>query len=228
MESVSSFFYTVVSMLKSEPIIASIAYAGLFLTIYYANRVQHKSIRYLAAKKNDEFIILFWNSCKKPIMREDMFFFNIYSNRNTECNSVFASDSDIPLIVQASDFFVTNKKEYDILLSAKTRRLACSFDFLNKREGYILRLIQNEIQSADESGAPVKKPGSTTLIIRIKGRIRGESKKSIKYAMGSALRSGIRAMQRRRPRGFWNICSGRKECGRYTLLSLPGMTLPAV
>ena len=37
----------------------------------------------------------------------------------------------------------------------------------------------------------------------------------MRLAMGSALRSGIRDMQRRRPHGFWNICSGRKECGRY-------------
>ena len=42
------------------------------------------------------------------------------------------------------------------------------------------------------------------------------------------LGSGIKGTQRRRSRGFWNYCSGRKECERYMHLSSPGMTPPAV
>ena len=80
-------------------------------------------------------------------------------------------------------------------------------------------------------------PGRQDLFaIRLKetGRFIGiilyfdEKKIPVRSAMGSVLGSGIRGTQRRRPHGFWNFCSGRKECERYMHLSLPGMTPPAV
>ena len=80
-------------------------------------------------------------------------------------------------------------------------------------------------------------PGRQDLFaIRLKetGRLIGiilhfdEKRIPVRLATGSDLGSGIRAMQPRRSGGFWNTCSGRKECERYMLHSLPGMTLPAV
>ena len=80
-------------------------------------------------------------------------------------------------------------------------------------------------------------PGRQDLFaIRLKdtGRLIGiiftsmKKKIPVRSATGSVPGSGIRGTQLRRPRGFWNTCSGRKECVRYMHLSLPGMMPPAV
>lgn len=133
---------------------------GIFVSIYYAKKVQHKKIKYAVAKKDNEYIIAFWNACNHSIFKEDMYDFTLYGDTESEYKMEYSNEKEIPL-----ELLVKND---DIILRCVHKKaIRISFDFLNKRKGYIV-YINNRQKSGYVSGK-----------LAMYGRVRGESEKSV-------------------------------------------------
>lgn len=148
---------------------------GIFVSVYYAKKVQHKKIKYSVAKKDNEYILVFWNACNHSIFKEDMYSFVLYGDKESECRVEYSNEKEIPLEMSAENDEV-------VLGCVHKKTIHFSFDFLNKRRGYIVH-----INNKQESGYV---PGKLALY----GRIRGESERSIQCY--KKLYSGINANTR--------------------------------
>lgn len=134
---------------------------SILVSIYYAKKIDHKKIRFVVATNGEKYIIAFWNACNQVIYKEDLYEFFFLGNVNCKIETLFSSDKDIPLeIVKGQD---------EIYNTRHQRKCSISFDFLNRRNGYIFKIINLQ-------------PKNYYLgKFTIKGRIRGENKSSIKY-----------------------------------------------
>lgn len=134
---------------------------GICVSIYYAKKVNHKKIKYLVAKKDKEYIFMFWNACNQAIFCEDLFAFSMYSGAQSKYKCLYSNEKDIPLkFVEGNDEVIKGKHR---------RKVDCVFDFLNKGKGYMV-CISNEQK---DDYLPVK--------FGVYGRIRGEDEKSVQY-----------------------------------------------
>lgn len=157
------------SLFFDNNILNIVAYLGIFLTIYFSVRVRHKKIKYVVAKKEDEYVIVFWNSCSQSIFREDLFAFCLFANIDCICKTIYSTDSMVPLELSIGENGLLYDDQLQIRFNSLVKRIDLSFDFLNKRKGYILH-----IKNKPKSSYPSTK-------FAIYGRIRGESKDSIQY-----------------------------------------------
>lgn len=155
------------SILFDSAILNIVTYLGIALTIYFSVRVHHKKIKFVVGRKDDEYVVVFWNSCNQPIFKEDLFAFCLFANADCICKTIYSNDSMIPLELSIKENDLLYDEQLGLRFDSLVKRIDLSFDFLNKRKGYILH-IKNAQKG---SRCPAK--------LAIYGRIRGESNSSI-------------------------------------------------
>ena len=108
----------------------TISIFSIVLTVYFSIKVNHKKIRYLVACKGNKYIVAFWNACNRTVFCEDLYYFYAYGNVECQCKKLSSSDPDVKLNISLG--------EDKIVGNAHTRKISFLFDFLNKRNGYIV------------------------------------------------------------------------------------------
>lgn len=130
---------------------------GTILSVYFANRKQHKFIRYYLAKnKYNNYIVVFWNASKKVITKEDLYELNLVVPYEAIC-TVFCSD----------DIKLRMKKQGPSEVLQECINVELEFDYLCPNEGYIIS-VSNEDEKNDE--------------ICFYGRVMEENKYSVYYS----------------------------------------------
>lgn len=163
----SSYFSSFFSVLFDNKVLGFISYLGLILTIYYSLKQPHKSIRYAVAQKDGEYIIAFWNSCNRPIFKEDVFAFCVFVDGYFMWRKVYQDRYEAPFELIPNIGFLSYDEQLDAKFDPPVIRIDLSFDFLNRRRGYIV-----SIKSDPQSAQPF-----TTLSIY--GKLRGEPPTSV-------------------------------------------------
>ncbi|MBD5154328.1 MAG: hypothetical protein HDT15_04435 [Oscillibacter sp.] len=163
----SSYFSYFFAVLFDNKLLGFISYLGIILTIYYSLRSPRKSIRYAVAQKGNEYVIAFWNSCRRPIFKEDVFALCLFVDGYFECRKVFQDNYEAPFELSVSESYILYDKQLDAEFDSPVFRIDLSFDFLNKRRGYIVL-----VSSDQKSAYPF-----TTLSIY--GKLRGEPPTSV-------------------------------------------------
>lgn len=138
----------------------AISIVGIVLTVYFSIRINHKKIRYLVAREGDKYIVAFWNACNRTVFCEDLYYFYAYGNIECQCENLISSDPDVMLDISLG--------KDEIVGNVHARKIRFSFDFLNKRNGYIVDIYNKQ----KDDYFPAK--------FMMRGRIRGEGKKSIR------------------------------------------------
>lgn len=134
----------------------ALSVVAVALSIYFGNTVFKKRILYRVARKGNSTIIAFWNASSRAIEKDDIYFLRVHCSEKANVERVYASDEDVKLHIVEWPRINDNKEnsEYCYYLY---------FDFLPRREGYII-----QIDSDDNSS------------IEFRGRLRGERKGAIK------------------------------------------------
>lgn len=144
----------------NSTIAMAISIVGIVLTVYFSIKINHKKIRYLVACEGDKYIVAFWNACNRTVFCEDLYYFYAYGNIECQCKTLTFSDPDVMLDISLG--------KDELVGNVHARKIRFSFDFLNKRNGYIVDIYNKQ----KDDYVPAK------FVMR--GRIRGERKSSIR------------------------------------------------
>lgn len=163
----SACFSYLFSILSDHNLLAFISYLGIILTIYYSVRAPHKRMRYAVAQKGNEYVIAFWNSCSRPIFKEDIFALCLFTDGFCTYRKVYQDGYEAPFDLSSGSGFISYDEQLDVEFDYPVIRRDLSFDFLNRRRGYIVL-----VSSDRNSTLPF-----TTLSIY--GKLRGEPPTSV-------------------------------------------------
>lgn len=138
-----------------------VAIVGLVLTVLSMKFRHVKQIRYYIQENKNEageysYLVVFWNSTKEVIDREDLYQLDLIIPKNSKVTTVFSNDQ---LLLK-----IGKKKKYKTDDRYERRKLTT--DFLTPNSGYILKI--------DTSQKEHEKIG-------LLGRIKGENKFSVNY-----------------------------------------------
>jgi len=137
----------------------AVSVVGVILTIYFSIKVNHKRINYSVCRKGNKYILAFWNTSNRTIFGEDLYYFYAYGNVECECKTLFNSDTEVMLNISLGDDQIVGNRHVS--------KISFNFDFLNKRNGYIVGVFNKQ----KDNYIPAK--------FKVYGRIRGENKNSI-------------------------------------------------
>lgn len=153
------------TILMDPKALGFLTYIGVFLTVYYSIRVQHKKIKYIIMRKNEKYVIAFWNACSQAIFKED--FFYLYCLVNVECRKIrcFSTDPDIELALDLGEDIVDSYRGKKF--NKHTRRMNLVPDFINPKNGLMIEMDNHQ------------KSGYSSAKLLLFGRIRGEKETAV-------------------------------------------------
>ena len=161
-----------IQLLTSDIIVIMMTYVSFLATLFFSIRKPHKRISYHIYKNKKVYVLFFWNSGDGAIFREDIHYLYIQVNKSYKIISIDSFDDEIPLEI------IEHKDNYQF--DENTIRLDLSFDYILPRTGFVIAINNEQTQSL------------VPVCLDLKGRIRGESVKSLVYEAGDSALLGYK------------------------------------
>lgn len=159
-----------IQLLTSDNTVIAMTYVSFLATLFFSMRKPHKRISYHIFKNKKVYVLFFWNSGDGVIFREDIHYLYIQVNKAYKIISIDLFDDEIPLeIIEHKDNYQSDEN---------TIRLDLSFDYILPRTGFVITINNEQTQSL------------VPVCLDLKGRIRGESVKSLVYETGDSILLG--------------------------------------